>query len=66
VPDVTIIPGISTEVVCGPDSTVLSPPELDTLTKGNIYDDVLTITEKFSTSNSLCPVIEYSLVSGMD
>jgi hypothetical protein len=51
-------------VVCGPDSTILTEPEIELLQKGNIYDDVLSHTKLFETSNALCPVISYELTFG--
>lgn len=39
-------------------------PDIATLFKGNIYDDELSISDKFRTSNDLCPVIDYELSSG--
>jgi hypothetical protein len=63
-PDVTTIPGIFIEVICGSNSAILTAPTLDTLTKGNIYDTILSIDDKFRTSNDLCPVIDYALSTG--
>lgn len=61
---VDTITDIVISVVCGKDSTILTPPEIELLQKGNIYPDVLSHTKLFETSNALCPVVSYELTDG--
>lgn len=61
---VNYIPGVQVSVICGPDSTILTAPEIEFLQKGNIYDDILSHTKLFEVSNDLCPIVSYELTSG--
>jgi hypothetical protein len=58
------VPGITIQIICGPESTTLTPPTLDALIKASVETNELTIVDaEFATSNSLCPVASYELTS---
>jgi hypothetical protein len=49
--------------VCGPDSTVITPPTLDALEKASVTaENSLRITDaQFEVSNGLCPITSYTV-----
>jgi hypothetical protein len=52
-------------IVCGPESTTLTPPSLLIKSKASFqtgYD--LFVTGEFETSNALCPVISHEITEG--
>jgi hypothetical protein len=63
-PNVDPIDGVVINVVCGSDSTSLTAPTMETLTKGNIHSDVLTASGAFASANLLCPVNAYTITAG--
>lgn len=61
--DLTVT-GITIEVVCGPDSTTLTPPVMEEQRKPSVDDTGMIIKDaEFATSNPLCPVALYELTS---
>ena len=49
---------------CGPESTTITPPEIETLKQGEGYSYTLYATERFLSSNPSCPIITNSLTGG--
>lgn len=67
-PHTLLVPEIGSYVIsveCDESSTTLTVNPLEELSKGNIYDDVLTVTGKFFSENPYCPVEDYSLATGV-
>lgn len=51
-------------VSCGKDSTVIDVPTIDTQTSPSDDGIQPTVTSKFVSSNALCPINNYQLISG--
>ena len=51
------------ETVCGPQSTVLTAPEMDSLSKAPNTLPLLTASGTFLSSNVLCPVTDFAVAS---
>jgi hypothetical protein len=63
---VDTITGITIHTVCGEESTTLTAPVLDFLTKAPNTLPVLSITGDFETSNPTCPVESFAILTGAE
>jgi hypothetical protein len=63
---VQIIPGFVITTECGPESTTITAPSLNALTKEPNTLPVLSIEGQFASSNIDCPVTSHELVEGED
>jgi hypothetical protein len=65
--DALTVSGVTIEIVCGPESTILTAPDLESLIGASVSTDPLIIEgSSFTLSNELCPVVSYELNSESD
>lgn len=57
---------ITINIVCGPDSTILTPPVMTLLSQAPSLQPLLTIDGIFTTSNANCPVAVHSMTTGAE